>query len=396
MDVQFSLALLKVLSQEASKDHRVFQPVKTLAKQLLSDSTKDNLAFTSSDLLGHVRQQSTQGPEAFATVISLVDTCLRFDLEDHARAFLDITCQFILQELEPDKTIRKYKNLMNACGECFLQPAINILRTYSQGPKTLQVAELGKFRKLLQRYLRHHVTLKTANPPDRDELKGWVHPPLNCGKSRCLACKELGAFLQADQETWICSVSKFHKHVQAQLPARLYLSQIKPRKHSLLGAMSEVLHVEKLRPGFEDASRQYKKEVKKQNERLRPYRQDYVRDMLGDEVYRELVLRETVTPKATKRTVQAGPRESEALAPAIKSTARPSVVPAPARVSPPAARAAKSGAEVSAPTTAVAKRPAEAVSEEDPVRKWARTHYKGRTRPGISSTGELITITNPK
>ncbi|GKT42519.1 uncharacterized protein ColSpa_02700 [Colletotrichum spaethianum] len=242
--------------------------------------------------------------------VDLVDQCLTLGLVEKRKELLEACCN----QLVWTKAEWHPKKVGGDVVPQLLQPIIKTLKEHSI-PATQGVKDL--FEVILREGLYANVP---QNPPKR---RGWTHKPRACPNNygglghKCRDCEAMNAFLVApDQKVWRYQAGKQTRdHLESQLRAdssgsgygsgyafgsRAQYFNIKTEKTQ----RTHTMVVEKTGREFAEAVESWQHIVWALDSRLMPLRDEMVAEMLGDEVYRELVLLENLLaqiPAGTKR-----------------------------------------------------------------------------------------------
>lgn len=138
------------------------------------------------------------------------------------------------------------------------------------------------FENLIQRCLQ---TL--PSPPTKP--RGWAHKPRQCSDRNCADCSSLSNFLVSpDQQVWrFTAAEKRRKHIDSLLPYNLFKCDTDRSRSPY------TLVVTKLGQEYAEEMSQYSRKVKDFEQMLAPLRHKYIKELLGDEDYNQLILLES-------------------------------------------------------------------------------------------------------
>lgn len=166
----------------------------------------------------------------------------------------------------------------------FLQALANILQEH-------EVPPFSFVRELFEALIGVYVLAGAPEYPKR--LPGWAYKPKGCGKANCEDCKGLNRFLGAADEIEgrFSMNEKRRKHLEYSLPMRPDFLRCTTDKRK----MPYTLVITKVGEGkeFEEDLKSYQRSLDITRESTLPLRHDYVKRLLGESRYRELVLLET-------------------------------------------------------------------------------------------------------
>ncbi|KAI1771894.1 hypothetical protein F4818DRAFT_444892 [Hypoxylon cercidicola] len=138
-----------------------------------------------------------------------------------------------------------------------------------------------------------------TSPPKRPRKPpGWKHKPLAC-TPYCSDCKELNAFL-TDSKAQTCEFrmpEKRRRHLQDQLPPGFFQCRTE-KDHS-----PYKLVITKTGREYEESLKQYYNGLGELTKRVDKLQCEYVKSLLGDDLYQELVLlKDIVGPEGMQQT----------------------------------------------------------------------------------------------
>lgn len=166
------------------------------------------------------------------------------------------------------------------------------------------------FEVLVRKYLLFDAPTQYPPPP-----VGWTHKPRRCGDqyrtNSCPHCAELNQFLLASDQAQarFQRPATFRTHVERQLPKEFFRCESGPSPNG--GCYTLV--VTKLKTEYQDDVDQFLNKVARIDERVRFFSttaREYVEELLGDNLFRELVLLEKIrqpppTPTPTPASTSA-------------------------------------------------------------------------------------------
>ncbi|KAI0972310.1 hypothetical protein F4678DRAFT_460536 [Xylaria arbuscula] len=210
-----------------------------------------------------------------SSFIRLLKRSLEFGLESAAIKLLEASWANIkaCHEETDSVPLMRYKGMV----ECFLHHLVRLLRDY----KVTHVDSTQQlFTLLIRRYLFHNAPSYPA------ETVGWSFKPRGCG---CKSCNELDNFLRAEDVT--------DREIRIDEYNRYYLESVFP--HIMFnddrGNNKDTQKMSKLQSKeFELDLNGYKKKVTKFEQPFTELRHEYLKELLGDADYRELVMLEGV------------------------------------------------------------------------------------------------------
>lgn len=206
------------------------------------------------------------------------------DAADEAYLVLDATCKGLVA------TAGEWQSLMGGCAIVreLLIPLINVLKAHKTDPPPSVRTFFVECLEQIQRDL--------PEQPSK-ALEGWAHKPRKCAQDAdaspgvqspksCPDCDALNTFMASSTEqTWnFTADAKTRKHVLSDLPKTMFGHQV------LKQGRSQTLVITKLEKEAERAKRERAEGLRDLENGVQPLRIGYVRELLGDEKYGELVL----------------------------------------------------------------------------------------------------------
>ncbi|KAI8295913.1 hypothetical protein K4K56_009440 [Colletotrichum sp. SAR 10_98] len=143
---------------------------------------------------------------------------------------------------------------------------------------------------------------------------GWTHKPRRCAPYRgqrtvCRDCDELEVFLTAsDQKVWrFAAAEARRKHINSLLyGTEKYFRMTTERTRS-----PHTLVIEKTGGEYKDEVAKWRRHVQAMASLLSPLRSDFLKDMLGESRYRELILLEPLLSQTDSGSVAGVKREAD-------------------------------------------------------------------------------------
>ncbi|KAI1308254.1 hypothetical protein F5Y03DRAFT_350483 [Xylaria venustula] len=210
-----------------------------------------------------------------SSFIRLVERSLELGLESMAIKILEASWTNIKACHKEEKSVplMQYKAMV----ECFLHHLVRLLREH-RVPHVDSTRQL--FTLLIRRYLHSTAPSYPKNPV------GWSFKPRGCG---CIRCKEFDDFLREDVKDREISVDEYYGryHIESYFSHILVNRADDESKGTV--KVSKVQSKE-----FELNLNEYKKEVAKFEKPFEDLRHEYLKELLGDVNYRELVMLEGV------------------------------------------------------------------------------------------------------
>lgn len=169
-------------------------------------------------------------------------------------------------------------------------------------------------QKLVEHIFRTYTVGTCPAPPIKPE--GWASQPRGCSSLRtlnrngaCDICLPLDDFLvdPTRRTGEFCDTQTRRRHMERQLPAHLFDYRTDPSGRG--GRQCQTLIVTKREKGadFNVAVERYKDEVMVFETKLLPFRKEIFRKLLGDNLYRELVLLESLPGSQAAQAARGDP-----------------------------------------------------------------------------------------
>ncbi|RYP51657.1 hypothetical protein DL768_003055 [Monosporascus sp. mg162] len=248
---------------------------------------------------------------AVANFVRYLDLFLRYDFRDLSKQLLEISCGHIVESLRngPSKpgagpsgivysAPEKIEYMPSSFVSEFLKDLVDVAEKH-------QLPEIPSFRELFEILFRRYilVDLPIFPPPP----PGWTHKPRWCrvpyGRDRCPHCAELNQFLAASDQAQarFTKAQTSRDHIEKQLTGQFFQWWTEP---SSVRGVNSTLVVTKLGTEYAEDVQQFLRSVARIEEGVRVFARDYVRRLLGDELYRELILLEKIRAPALQVTAQ--------------------------------------------------------------------------------------------
>ncbi|KAJ4424245.1 hypothetical protein N0V82_001111 [Gnomoniopsis sp. IMI 355080] len=169
-------------------------------------------------------------------------------------------------------------------------------------------------RKLIEHIIRNYIVGKPPVPPPQPE--GWTFKPGGCkplrawGGAPCDICQPLDEFLvDPDRQTGeFCDTVNRRRHIEKQLPRHLFLCTTDP--HGRGGRHCQTLVVTKRMKGGDHVAimELYNGDIQRLRKKVEHLRTDSFRNILGDDLYRELILMDRLPGSQAARTAGSIPQ----------------------------------------------------------------------------------------
>ncbi|KAI1096657.1 hypothetical protein F5B19DRAFT_433884 [Rostrohypoxylon terebratum] len=256
--------------------------------QSILEASVDKLALQIQDfpISGHVTGTpgTPQLPGALGELasaarktIEVIDQAFNMGLAEQATNLLDKSCTNIYQYCPKPRT-------KSAPGPLVVRDSLLCLVTVLQKH---QVTPHGSLKDMFVVLLRN---ILVSYPPERPmPPRGWAHKPRpacrqNAALYPCKDCETLNRFLQdPDRETYEFRMAQYRqRHLMEQLPRQLYYCQPEKKPPMVI--------IRKLGNEYKEEMKKYKTELTLFEDHVRALRCDYVKLLLGEDLYEELVL----------------------------------------------------------------------------------------------------------
>ncbi|OAA34201.1 hypothetical protein NOR_08602 [Metarhizium rileyi] len=227
-------------------------------------------------LVSEFGSYTSSEPRAF---ISLIDHGFHLGLAD--------TLCHILEESHRRLQVGKLPDEARPRIAEFLCDLVKVLQKHDQ-LETLSTSVLTAFfETTLTKYFHHTVP---SIPEER--FKGWVTPARGCGELSCSACKELDDFLLSEDRQAIRFPSNQIWHIQDRLKEDVFIKS--DTEYEEPGV--QVLVVKKVQTVFQRDRAFYEWQIKNLERLVEPLKGEYLEKLLGNDMYRKLVLLEGLQP----------------------------------------------------------------------------------------------------
>ncbi|RYP13933.1 hypothetical protein DL767_010525 [Monosporascus sp. MG133] len=248
---------------------------------------------------------------AVANFVRYLDLFLRYDFRDLSKQLLEISCGHIVESFRngsskpgagPSGIVysapEKIGYMPPSFVKEFLEDLVDVAEKH-QVPEIPSLREL--FEVLFRRYILVGIPIFPPPPP------GWTHKPRSCrapyGRNPCPHCAELNQFLAASDQAQarFTKAQTYRDHIEKQLTSQFFRWWTEP---SSVRGVNSTLVVTKLGTEYAEDVKQFLRSVARIEEGVRVFARDYVRRLLGDELYRELILLEKIRAPALQVTAQ--------------------------------------------------------------------------------------------
>lgn len=188
-----------------------------------------------------------------------------------ALELLEQSCQRLIQEKEAWSSVSSHYLTNN-----FLVPLVKALEAHV--PPLLPVQAF--FEIALRDVLLRHIMTRPV------QLSGWAHEKVSCMTPNCSSCRELNYFLEDPQQReWRFPAEKRRReHVEHQLRDPIYSLQ------TVKSGSPHTLVVIKLGTNYDRALRIWNQEFQKVENSVCWMRRDYLRSLMSEEKYSELIM----------------------------------------------------------------------------------------------------------
>lgn len=230
---------------------------------------------------------------------NLLGECLLSGFLPQAAELLSLSASTVFEALSKDPEI------LPASGRgmtgLFIQFLVDMPKTY---PLWTPPASLRVLVEVLFRRCVSPISFPVPPPPPL----GWTHMRRPCNSPGCLVCPEMNHFLESSQmqHTRFTRPYGDRKHIERQLPPKYFELWTDPTPILGHGKM-QTLVVSKLGTEHQEKVEAFHLEWQKLHEKMAPFRQDHVCRLLGDDLFRELILMErqerTTEPHHNTRAV---------------------------------------------------------------------------------------------
>ncbi|KAH9987115.1 hypothetical protein F4779DRAFT_611535 [Xylariaceae sp. FL0662B] len=225
----------------------------------------------------------------------LIDDGFSIGLPEPTTALLD-TSGVAVYRFIPEPKSKALPSIKVVRG--FLHSLIPILEKH-------QVPPLESVAGMCSALLRNVVVPDLPERPKRP--RGWTHKPRGCTPP-CMDCKDLNDFLRnSEAQTWVFrAAAPRRRHLECQLPMDLF------RHHTDTAQRPQALVVTKLGEEFRQEMRKYEAELARFQNEIRPFQGEYMKALLGEARYRELISDNISGPEGARQPEPAGQRKRKA------------------------------------------------------------------------------------
>ncbi|RYP65001.1 hypothetical protein DL771_008498 [Monosporascus sp. 5C6A] len=277
---------------------------------------------------------------AVANFVRYLDLFLRYDFRDLSQQLLEISCDHIVESLRnrsskpgagPSGIVRSAPEKIEYMPSFFVREFLESVVDIAEKHQLPEIPSLRKlFEILFRRYILVGLPIFPPPPP------GWAHKPRWCraqyGRDPCPPCAELNQFLAASDQVQarFTNSQTYRDHIKKQLTSQFFRWWTEP---SSVRGVHSTLVVTKLGTEYAEDVQQFLRSVATIEEGVRVFARDYVRRLLGEELYRELILLEKIRAPALQVTAQgnavAAPAGPPGALPAPFGNAAPAVAGGP-------------------------------------------------------------------
>ncbi|RYO92416.1 hypothetical protein DL766_000386 [Monosporascus sp. MC13-8B] len=248
---------------------------------------------------------------AVANFVRYLELFLRYDFRDQSKQLLELSCCHIVESLRnasskpgagPSGIVysapEKIKYMPSSFVREFLEALVYVAEKH-QLPEIPSLREL--FEILFRRYILVGLPILPPPPP------GWTHKPRWCRapyrRDLCPHCAELNQFLASSDQAQarFTKAQTYRDHIEKQLTSQFFRWWTEP---SSVRGVNSTLVVTKLGTEYAEDVQQFLRSVATIEEGVRVFARGYVRRLLGDELYRELILLEKTRAPALHVTAQ--------------------------------------------------------------------------------------------
>ncbi|KAK7744787.1 hypothetical protein SLS62_010020 [Diatrype stigma] len=272
-----------------------------------------------------------------ANFTKFLDVFLKYNFKDLAKQLLELSCENVAEAFRkgPEKNTtnnaasshwslgygaslernaKKIEDMPSSFANKVLESLIDVAEKH-------EIPPLTSLKDLFEVIFRKYIIVGAPTYPPKPV--GWAHKPRRCTPYRdCAHCTELNRFLCASDEAQVRfqKPANFRTHVERQLPKEYFRCESGPSPNR--GCYTLV--VTKLGTEYQDDVNQFQQKVARLYESVWIFARDYVQKLLGDELYRELVLLEKIRQPPPPPAQETGYGSSAPIA-----TMAPAAMPAP-------------------------------------------------------------------
>ncbi|KPM41799.1 hypothetical protein AK830_g4682 [Neonectria ditissima] len=263
------------------------------SKDFASDETKAIFKLIAKDCKLTLALRTTNLKSGYphslvlSSFVSLIDQGLELGLADSVRNLLDKSRLRFQAGKFPDGAGPSVATL--------LSDLVRTLQKQSNLKATMVATLKAFFETALRKGLRN-----TAPVYPVEQLKGWAVPAQGCGDSSCSDCKDLGDFLLAEDRESIrfplATTQTRHKHLEGFLYRKGVLDWETVWEGPMFSDTPRWFTVMKKKTMFQRDLDLFEPPMKALEDRMKPLKGDYLKKLLGEDGYRELVLLEGIRP----------------------------------------------------------------------------------------------------
>lgn len=272
-----------------------------------------------------------------ANFTKFLDVFAKYNFKELAKQLLELSCENVGEAIRkgPEKRItntvssskwhigygaslernaKKIEDMPSLFATEVLESLVDVAEKHNFPP--LPSLE-GLFEVIFRKYI---IVGAPTYPP---KPVGWAHKPRRCTPYRdCPHCTELNRLLCANDQAQarFQQPANFRTHIERQLPKEFFRCESGPSPNG--GCYT--LIITKLGTEYQDDLNQFLQKVARLDESVRVFARDYVQKLLGDELYRELILLEKIRQPPAPPARETVYGSSAPVAPAA-----PSALPAP-------------------------------------------------------------------
>ncbi|KAI1470028.1 uncharacterized protein F4812DRAFT_457426 [Daldinia caldariorum] len=259
-----------------NRDRKLFQNA-THAYRCILERSNEKLALQARDFPSPYSSYSYRPLDKdsldFKIIIKVISQGLDLGLSKEATGFIETSCNNIYKSC-PETNANSILPATTIRG--FLEALLTVLQKYKVPP-------LESVKNMFVALFRHVLIGKLPTRPVK--LPGWKHKRIYC-QENCNECRQLNSFLVDvnEQTREFAMATKKREHLQSHLRSNLF------RCVTRTGRTPYVLVVTKLGKEFQEDMKEYERSLASIKNHLRPFQCVYVKSLLGEELYDELVL----------------------------------------------------------------------------------------------------------
>ncbi|KAI1661530.1 hypothetical protein F4813DRAFT_347934 [Daldinia decipiens] len=256
---------------------------KTLARatdayRCILESSTEKLALRTRNFSApqpYLSRPPSKNTLGFHKIIEVISLGLDMGLSKEVTKLLEMSCTNICQS---SLELRENNSFASSPVKSFLEALLAVLQKHKVPPlECVKNMFVTLFRDIFVGGL----------PKRPTKSQGWKHRPINC-HINCHDCRELNSFLvdSKEEEREFTMVTKQRQHLESQLPKNRFHCRTRT------GRAPYGLIVTKLGKEFEEDMREYQRRLLLLSNELESFKCEYMRSLLGKELYQELVLLE--------------------------------------------------------------------------------------------------------